>query len=74
MGNGKKLTITAKNFSEKNIYIKSCTINGKAWNSSIFKHKDIAQGGTIELELAEQRTGAKSIMVGNRHQKMYQSK
>lgn len=56
LGNGKKLTITAKKFSEKNIYIKSCMINGKVWNSSIFKHTDIAQGGMIEFELAEQPT------------------
>ncbi|CAN5534044.1 hypothetical protein BH10BAC3_BH10BAC3_37110 [soil metagenome] len=35
LGNGKKLTIAAKNFSDKNIYIKSCRINGKTWNSSI---------------------------------------
>ena len=56
LGNGKTLTITAHNFSEKAIYVKSCKINGKAWNSSIFRHKDIAEGGTIEFELAEQPT------------------
>jgi predicted alpha-1,2-mannosidase len=56
LGNGKKLTINAKNFSDKNTYIKSCRINGKGWNSSIFRHKDIAQGGTIEIELAAQPT------------------
>ncbi len=56
LGNGKTLTITANNFSEKTIYIKSCKINGKVWNSSIFRHKDIADGGTIDFELAEQPT------------------
>jgi predicted alpha-1,2-mannosidase len=56
LGNGKTLTITAKNLSDKAIYIKSCKINGKVWTSSIFRHKDIANGGTIEFELAEQAT------------------
>lgn len=53
LGNGKKLTILAKNASEKNIYIKSCKINGKKWNSSILRHKDIAGGGIIEFELSD---------------------
>jgi predicted alpha-1,2-mannosidase len=53
LGNGKKLTITTKNVGEKNIYIKSCKINGKGWNSPIFHHADIANGGTIELELSD---------------------
>ncbi|MDA3867901.1 MAG: GH92 family glycosyl hydrolase [Salinivirgaceae bacterium] len=56
LGSGETLTLTARNFSEKNIYIKSCKINGKVWKSSIFHHKDIANGGTIEFELSETPT------------------
>jgi putative alpha-1,2-mannosidase len=56
LGNGKKLTILAENASEKNIYIKSCKINGKNWNNSFFRHRDIANGGTIELILTDQPT------------------
>jgi predicted alpha-1,2-mannosidase len=56
LGNGKKLTILAENASEKNIYIKSCKINGKIWNNSIFHHRDIANGGTIELVLTDKPT------------------
>lgn len=56
LGNGKKLTLLAKNASEKNIYIKSCKINGKSLNSSIIRHKDIANGGKIEFELSESPT------------------
>ena len=53
LGNGKKLIIIAKNEGEKNIYIKSCKINGKEWNNSIFHHSDIANGGVIEMELGD---------------------
>jgi len=56
LGNGKTLILTANNYSDKSIYIKSCKINGKVWTSSIFRHKDIAEGGTIEFELSEQPT------------------
>ncbi len=53
LGNGKKLTIIARNAGGKNIYIKSCKINGEKWNSSIFRHADIANGGIIEMELSD---------------------
>ncbi|MCL4481347.1 MAG: glycoside hydrolase family 92 protein [Bacteroidetes bacterium] len=56
LGNGKKLTIQAKNFSAKNIYIKSCKINGKEWDSSIFRHKEIANGGTLTFVLSDKPT------------------
>lgn len=55
--NGKKLLITADNLDEKNYYIKSCKINGKIWENAIFRHGDIAEGGTIELELSDKPTG-----------------
>ncbi len=53
LSNGKKVTIIAKNVSEKNIYIQSCKINGNKWDSPIFHHSDIVNGGTIEMELGE---------------------
>lgn len=56
LGNGKTLAVLANNASEKNIYIQSCKINGKEWNSSIFRHRDIAEGGTIEFVLSETPT------------------
>ncbi len=53
LGNGKVLTITSKNASDKNIYIQSCKINGKAWDKFWFTHKEIENGGTIEFVMAE---------------------
>ena len=54
LGNGKTLTITAPDASEKNIYVQSCKINGKVWKTSMFNHKLIANGGTIEFVLSDQ--------------------
>ena len=56
LSNGKKLVITAPNASEENVYIKSCKLNGKVWRSAIFRHADIANGGTLEFELSNTPT------------------
>jgi putative alpha-1,2-mannosidase len=56
LGNGKKFAIEAENFSEKNLYIQSCKINGKELNSSIIKHSDIANGGTLTFVLSDKST------------------
>jgi putative alpha-1,2-mannosidase len=42
MGNGKIFEMIASHNSEKNIYIQSATLNGKAWNKPWFSHSDIA--------------------------------
>lgn len=54
MGNGKDLVIQAKNNSEKNLYIQSATLNGKAWNKPWFSHADIATGGKFVFEMGPQ--------------------
>lgn len=58
-----RLTIIA-NASKENIYIKSCKVNGKEWNSPIIRHTDIANGGTIEMELSDVPTEwGKKVMI-----------
>lgn len=47
--NGKHVVLIAKNASEKNIYIQSCTLNGKVYNNCWFKHADIANGAEFEF-------------------------
>lgn len=47
--NGKQIKITARNASDKNIYIQSAKINGKPLEVSYFRHSDIADGGTLEF-------------------------
>jgi putative alpha-1,2-mannosidase len=54
MENGKTFEIIAHNNSEKNIYIQSATLNGKAWNKPWFSHADIASGAKLVLEMGPQ--------------------
>jgi putative alpha-1,2-mannosidase len=45
--NGKQLNITVQNQSEKNMYVKSVLINGKALTGTAIKHADLMNGGEI---------------------------
>ncbi|MFP9100156.1 GH92 family glycosyl hydrolase [Flavobacterium sp. RHBU_24] len=45
--NGKTFTITAKNQSANNVYVKKIELNGKPLNSTTIKHSDIMEGGTL---------------------------
>ena len=54
MGKGKDLVIQTKNNSEKNLYIQSATLNGKAWNKPWFSHADIANGGKFVFNMGPQ--------------------
>jgi predicted alpha-1,2-mannosidase len=48
---GKTFTIIAKNNSPQNIYIQSATLNGKPYTHCYIDHKQIATGGTLQLEM-----------------------
>lgn len=52
--NGKQIVITAKDASEKNIYIQSCLLNGKPFNNCWFRHGDIANGANFEFVMGDQ--------------------
>jgi predicted alpha-1,2-mannosidase len=45
--NGKQLKITVQNQSEKNMYVKTVLINGKALTGTAIKHADLMNGGEI---------------------------
>jgi predicted alpha-1,2-mannosidase len=51
MGNGKDFTILADHASAQNKYIQSATLNGKPLDKPWFGHADIANGGTLVLEM-----------------------
>lgn len=51
LANGKKIIIKSKNASEDNIYVQSCTINGKIWNKAWISHSEIANGGVIKFSM-----------------------
>jgi predicted alpha-1,2-mannosidase len=52
--NGKILTITTKNQSERNIYVKSVKINGRELTGTLLSHHDIMNGGEIVFEMSDQ--------------------
>ncbi|WP_316734735.1 GH92 family glycosyl hydrolase [Pedobacter aquatilis] len=47
--NGKTFTLNAKNNSAENKYIQSAELNGKALNRSWFTHKELTEGGILNL-------------------------
>ena len=55
MADGHKLTITA-NAAKENVYIKSCEIDGKMWNSPFIKHEDLMKATSVKMELSSTPT------------------
>ncbi|KAA8479099.1 putative alpha-1,2-mannosidase [Arcticibacter tournemirensis] len=51
MENGKKFVINASGNSATNVYIKSATLNGKAYTKNYFTHSDIVDGGVLNLQM-----------------------
>ena len=49
--NGNQFTIVAHNISDKNNYIESVLLNGKALNRTYLKHDEIINGGTLEFQM-----------------------
>jgi len=49
--NGKTLKVICRNNSKDNKYIQSVRLNEKKLNQVWFRHTDIANGGTLELEM-----------------------
>ncbi len=53
LGNGKQFAIVAHHVSAQNKYIQSAQLNGKPLNQAWFRHSDIADGGTLVLEMSD---------------------
>ena len=49
VGAGKTFTVVAKNNSDRNIYVQSARLNGKALKNSYIDFNDIRHGGTLGL-------------------------
>ncbi|WP_316831214.1 GH92 family glycosyl hydrolase [Pedobacter aquatilis] len=49
LDNGKTFTLNAKNNSAENKYIQSAVLNGKVLNRSWFTHKELTEGGVLNL-------------------------
>lgn len=51
LDSGKTFTIKAKGNSRENIYIDNITLNGKRYNKYHISHKEIMDGGILELKM-----------------------
>jgi predicted alpha-1,2-mannosidase len=52
--NNKQIIIEGENVSKENIYVQSCTINGKEWNKSWFTQNDIKDGAVIKIKMSSE--------------------
>ena len=53
LSGGKEFTVIANHVSARNKYIQSAQLNGKPLNKPWFQQSDIADGGTLVLEMAD---------------------
>jgi putative alpha-1,2-mannosidase len=51
--NGKTFTIVCRNNSANNKYIQGIKLNGQSQSKVWIKHSDIANGGTLELQMGD---------------------
>jgi len=52
LGDGKQFHVSAKNVSEKNVYIQSVKLNGKTYNKTYITQDNIVKGGELEFVMA----------------------
>ncbi len=53
LADGKNFTVTANHVSAQNKYIQSATLNGQPLDKPWFRQSDIANGGTLTLEMGD---------------------
>jgi predicted alpha-1,2-mannosidase len=53
MNDTTSFSIIAENTSDKNRYIQSATLNGKAFNRTTISHKELIQGGTLHFIMGD---------------------
>lgn len=53
LGEGKTLFVKANNLSDKNIYIRSASLNGKPLNTTSISNKEIRNGGELIFEMGK---------------------
>jgi predicted alpha-1,2-mannosidase len=53
LDNGKTFSVICDNYSPQNKYIQSAKLNGKVWNKSWFSHKELMEGGTLQLVMGQ---------------------
>lgn len=51
LGNGKKISVTTENYSEKNVYIQAMYLNGQPYDKTYLTYDDIRNGAEIKFIL-----------------------
>jgi putative alpha-1,2-mannosidase len=52
LGNGKTFTIEVKDQSDKKLYVKKMTLNGKPLNKPFINYEDIIKGSKLVFEMS----------------------
>lgn len=55
--NGKTLTIEAQNQSDKNVYVRKVTLNGRDLNRDFLTYADITNGGRLVFFMSDKPIG-----------------
>lgn len=63
LGNGKRLTIEAKNNSKSNVYVQSATWNGKVLSKAWLYRDELMKGGTLTLIMGNKPNMAWGVSV-----------
>ena len=53
LANGKIFTTNTENYTDKNMYIQSVTLNGKKWNKTYIPYSEIERGGEIIFTMGD---------------------
>lgn len=54
LGDGKLFHVSAKNVSEKNVYVQSVKLNGKTYNKTYITQDNIVKGGELEFVMGSE--------------------
>jgi predicted alpha-1,2-mannosidase len=52
VGNGRRLRITAENFSPTNVYVRKCRLNGKPMKNCFITHEQLLEGGDLTFTMS----------------------
>jgi predicted alpha-1,2-mannosidase len=50
--NGKKFTVKAENYADRNVYVKSIRLNGSPYGKNFITHSDMVNGGELIFEMS----------------------
>ena len=63
--NGKRFVIRARDVSDRNIYIQSARLNGKAYSKSYLTHKAIIDGGELVFQMGRRPNKSWGTRIGD---------